>query len=656
MKTSKWAIAAACAAVFSTTAAAGPNDITLSHYDSLQQLSMRTVSADTANAAQKADIAAPFVMSFDALGQRFDVELEANSRLMSVASQNPSLASVQIYRGELAGRPGSWARIVVADGVPQGMIWDGQDMYAIEAPGDSIVDTNVPIIYRLADAVVAPGSMTCGSMSLATSGADAYDGLVAEFSNISQGPGAIEEIELGAIGDFEFTSSKGGDSGAATAITNRLNIVDGIFSQQLGVQITVTTIETFSASNDPFTDENEAGLLLDEVSDYRSVTPAQNSNGLTHLYTGRDLAGSTVGIAWTGALCSNFFGAGLSEGNGSASFDSLVTAHEIGHNFGAPHDGEAGDPCENESGGFLMAPTLNGSDQFSACSITQMSAEVAAARGTCISPLPSIDMDVGLEGAPVVLFGASATVTYDIDNNGSLDATNVVADFTLPANLTLDSATASQGTCTSGAGTVSCAIGTVPGFANRTVDLGVTPTSIGAGTITATVTADSDDRPDNNQEQLQFSVDPAVDLVVNVPLGSDIKLNQSTTITATLENRATIDATAVTLTVDLGNALNATSASWPLGSCTVTAQRVTCQAALFAAQSNSSFSVTATGVAAGNPNIVATLSSAEAELVVNNNSANGRLEVKDKDEDSGGSTGPLFLLLMAAVGLLRRRR
>jgi uncharacterized repeat protein (TIGR01451 family)/MYXO-CTERM domain-containing protein len=656
MKASKWAIAAACAAVFSTTAVAGRNDIMLSHYESLQQLSMRTFSVDAANGSQETGAAAPFVMSFDALGQRFDVELEANSRLMSVASRNPSLAGVEIYRGEIAGRPGSWARIVVADGMPQGMIWDGQDMYAIEAPGDSIVDTSVPVIYRLADAMVAPGTMTCGSKSLATSGAAAYDGLVAELSNISQGPGAIEEIELGVIGDFEFTSSKGGDAGAATAITNRLNIVDGIFSQQLGVQITVATIETFSSSSDPFTDERDASLLLDEVADYRRNTPAQSQNGLTHLYTGRDLNGSTVGIAYTGALCSFNFGAGLSEGNGTATFDSLVAAHEIGHNFGAPHDGEAGFACEDESGGFLMAPTLNGSDQFSACSIAQMSAEAASA--SCITPLPSIDVDVGLEGAPVVLFGASATVTYDIDNNGSLDATNVVADFTLPANLTLDSATASQGTCTSGAGTVSCAIGTIPGFANRTVDIGVTPTSIGAGTITATVTtSDTDDRPGNNQEQLQFSVDPAVDLVVNPPIGSDIKLNQSTTINAALENRATIDATGVTLTIDLGNALNATAASWPLGSCTVTTQRVTCQAALFGAQSNSSVSVTATGVAAGNPNITATLSSVEAELVVNNNSANGRIEVKDKNEDSGsGSTGPLFLLLMAAAGLLRRRR
>ena len=151
------------------------------------------------------------IMSFDALGRRFDLELEPNSRLVSVARQNPLLDGVDIYRGELAGRPGSWARIVVADGVPQGMFWDGQEMFAIEAPGDSVVATSAPIIYRLADAQIAPGSMSCGSMSLATTAAAALDGLVDELGPILQGPGAISEIEMGAVGDFEFTTSKGGD-------------------------------------------------------------------------------------------------------------------------------------------------------------------------------------------------------------------------------------------------------------------------------------------------------------------------------------------------------------------------------------------------------------------------------------------------------------
>ena len=655
MNNSKWALAAAVAAVFSTADAATADDVMLSHYEPLQQLTLNTVSSAAANASQKAGEGAPLVMSFDALGRRFDLELEANSRLVSVARQNPLLDGVDIYRGELAGRPGSWARIVVSDGMPSGMFWDGDEMYAIEAPGDSIVQSDVSVIYRLADAQVAPGSMSCGSASMATTGSAAIDGLLGELGAISQASGAISELEMGAVGDFEFTNSKGGDAAAATAITTRLNNVDGIFSQQLGVQINVTTIDTFSTSNDPFTDEREASGLLDELSTYRSTTPAQNSNGLTHLYTGRDLSGTTVGIAWTGALCSNFFGAGLSEGNGSPTFDSLVAAHEIGHNFGAPHDGQSGSACESETGSFIMAPQLNGNDQFSSCSIAEMSDDIAGA--SCISALPSIDMQVALSGSATVLFGASTVISYDVTNNGTLDATNVVADITLPANLTLDSVSASTGTCTSGAGTVNCALGDVPGTSNRTVDITATPTILGAGMISAMVSADTDDRPGNNQETVQLTVDPAVDLVANAPTGASVKLNKSTAIGATLENRATLAATGVILTVDLGNALQATAANWSIGSCTVLSQQVTCQAATFAAQSNSTINVTATGITAGNPRITVTLSSLETDLVPSNNSGSGRIEVKDPDDSSGGgATGPWFLCLLAGLTAVRRSR
>jgi hypothetical protein len=107
MNTSKLAIAAACTAIFSTAAEAGPNDVMLSHYESLQQLNLRTMVADAANGSQKASVAAPLVLSFNAMGRSFDVELEANSRLMLAARENSLLDGVAIYRGELAGRPGS---------------------------------------------------------------------------------------------------------------------------------------------------------------------------------------------------------------------------------------------------------------------------------------------------------------------------------------------------------------------------------------------------------------------------------------------------------------------------------------------------------------------------------------------------------------------
>jgi MYXO-CTERM domain-containing protein len=629
----------------------------LSHYEPINQLEMRAITARAANASVAPGLS-PVVMSFDAMGQSFDLELEPNHRLLSVARQNSMLDGVEIYRGELAGKPGSWARIVIANGAPSGMFWDGTEMYAIEAPGDSLVNSNAPVIFRLSDVQVAPGAMSCGSAPMAMTamtGTQALDGLVGELGIKAEAEGAIDEISLGVIGDFEFTNARGGDAAAAAAITTRLNNVDGIFSSQLGIQITVNTIETFSnAAADPFTDETDASLLLDEVSDYRSATPAQNSNGLTHLYTGKDLDGTTVGIAYTGALCSNFFGTGLSEGNGSATFDSLVAAHEIGHNFGAPHDGEAGSACESEVGDWLMSPRLNGSDTFSQCSINEMSDDIAIA--SCITPLPAVDMRPMLTSGSSVLFGTTSVLTYEIANIGSIDATGVTVEFALPANLTLNAISPSQGTCTSTATSASCDIGDVPGQAARTVDITTTPTSLGSGTITATVSADVDNRAGNDQENMQVSVDPAVDLAITAPAGSTVRVDRSTTVTATHENLATLDATNVTVSMDIGSSLLATSASWPLGTCSVTPQQVTCQAAQFAASSSTTVSVTASGVSTGTPRINYSLASAEPDLVPTNNSSSVRIEVRDPDDDGGGSTGPLFLLLMSMAALLRRRR
>ena len=140
------------------------------------------------------------------------------------------------------------------------------------------------------------------------------------------------------------------------------------------------------------------------------------------------------------------------------------------------------------------------------------------------------------------------------------------------------------------------------------------------------------------------------------PGGTSVRVNRDITVTATLQNRATLDATGVTLTMNLGSSLLATAASWPLGTCAVTPQEVTCQGATFAAQSTTTVSVTVSGVSAGSPRINYSLSSAESELAPNDNTGSVRIEVRDPKDDSGsGSTGPLFLVLLGLAGLLRRR-
>jgi hypothetical protein len=174
---------------------------------------------------------------------------------------------------------------------------------------------------------------------------------------------------------------------------------------------------------------------------------------------------------------------------------------------------------------------------------------------------------------------------------------------------------------------------------------------------TATVSADVDERPGNNQESLQITVDPAVDLAVSTPTAASINLDQSTTVNANLENRSDFDATNVTLRVTLNSGLQADSASWSIGTCTVPAQQVNCDAANFASQSNSTLTFGVTGTSAGARSYSVAMTATEADLTPANNNANGVVTVVDPAATkSGGAVGIPFLCLLGLMAFLMRRR
>jgi hypothetical protein len=337
--------------------------------------------------------------------------------------------------------------------------------------------------------------------------------------------------------------------------------------------------------------------------------------------------------------------------------DSLIAAHEIGHNFGAEHDGQPGTSCPNEPQTFIMAPAVTGNQQFSACSIGVMQDVASAA--SCVTPLPAIDVSIQQNNpVPTVLLGASTDFSYEVSVNGMLPVADVVADFTLPGVLTLDSVTTSLGICTSGAGTVSCDLGDLPELSDHTIVISTTPSTVGAGMLNASVTTtDTDERASNNQDSQQLTVDPAVDLVVDASVPTRVNVDSRTTVTATLENLSVLQATNLSLSVSLDIGLRADTASWSIGTCTVMAQQVDCQANSLDAQSSSALSITATAMSTGRQDVTVSLSSAEADANPSDNSASGTVNIVDPQaEDSGGgSTNPLFLFVMVLVGLLGRR-
>lgn len=462
--------------------------------------------------------------SFDAYGRRFELVLESNDRLLAGLDEadRSAISGVRLLRGSLAGVPSSWVRLAIDGERQTGMVWDGRELYVIE-PAIEVAHRAVnplgvagrkPVVYRLSDTQSDAGAATCQVVvpdrtAAKASGLDEYRALVGSLKQAAEASGLAGRLQVSAIADYEFYQFAGSAEAARSRIATLFNDVDGIYSAQVGIQIELAgTITVFQDPADPFTSPDPS-TLLDELSEHRRSQSSLSSTGVTHLVTGRDLSGSTVGIAYLSALCLSRYGASLSQG--TASLVALIAAHEIGHNFGAPHDGEAAvsgqpaNPCEPTPRTFLMAPQLNGSDQFSQCSLTQMQPEIDAA--TCILPVVAT-ADLALSSTATSTStntGQPIALRASVVNRGTAEATNVQLSFTVPGGLVVIDGTATNGgTCATQAGGIACAWPTLGAGVTSNVTLNLRADAAGSYAVPAALVATGDASTGN--DALDFQV------------------------------------------------------------------------------------------------------------------------------------------------------
>lgn len=609
--------------------------------------------------ARKPTSGEPATLSFNAFNRDFVVELEPNARLAQMQASLRLGPDTGAYRGSIAGRPGSWARLVLTPEGPTGLLYDGETLYGVEVPSDSVGASTGPTMFRLADVYFAPGELACERGAVAYDGAQAVAVIGAELATLTA-TGATLNLDLGAVADFEFYQAFG--ASAETALLARFNNVDGIFSEQVGVQISVAEIAVFTQSDDPFT-ASAASTLLDELAQYRGANAAQDAQGLTHLFTGRDLDGSTAGIAFLGSVCarrppggSRSYGVGLSEGRRGATIDSLVAAHEIGHNFGAPHDAEAGSDCASTPATFLMAPSMNGSTQFSTCSVAEMQPEISSAG--CLTPIGGANVSIAMPPRADALVGVAFTHTATIANLGASAASDVTFAATAGQGLELVGVDAGAAVCTLVPPAVTCTLGTLPAGAARNVALTLQPRQVGALDLAASVAANEDSRASDNAAASTIDAAPVVDLVVT-GTPSDVDVNRQTTIAATLANEADFTATAVTVTAGVSAGLRPDQALLDGQPCAIAGQTVTCPTRSLAPRSAVTLAMTATGLAAGGERLTVSASASEADGAPGDNQASLQVNVRALATSAGGSGGgggSSWWTLGALLAAVARRR
>ncbi|QAY69456.1 DUF11 domain-containing protein [Xylanimonas protaetiae] len=159
----------------------------------------------------------------------------------------------------------------------------------------------------------------------------------------------------------------------------------------------------------------------------------------------------------------------------------------------------------------------------------------------------SIEKVMSPDPAPV---GSAVTATLTVRNAGPNTATAVTVTDPVPAGWTGVTATAAQGTCAVGGGTVTCSLGDLPDGATRTVTLtGTTAASSTATTLTnvATVsTTASDPVPANNVAGDAVTLTRLADLTVSkTPEQQTAAPGAGVTWTLTVHNDGPSDASGV---------------------------------------------------------------------------------------------------------------
>jgi hypothetical protein len=397
--------------------------------NSSENLSLSEAQVLTFNELQLNDHNDELRLEIAVFGQSFVLLLQKNELLLRKASRKLREKEFSLYTGQIEGVANSWVRLSKINGKYTGAFYDGSELWLI----DSAVTVNEVLKgsgQLNAQALLANESVVFRSSAISNLGTCALNDTNSQFSYQrllddiepsagTQAEGATKEIEILIVADTEYVASSGSDTDAQ--VLSQMNVVDGIFSTQVGVQIAVTDIVSLT-TNGTLTSTDPETLVVS----FRSFTEEQVGNpGLAHLFTGKNLDGSVVGVAFVNAVCSNS-AVGVSQAGNMSSIASLIAAHEIGHNFGAPHDNESGSVCSGSGSGFLMNPAITGTDNFSSCSLEQMAPVVAAA--SCLSDIdPSTDMPPTITSSANLNATGGVAYRYDEDDTLSSSGTGPIA-------------------------------------------------------------------------------------------------------------------------------------------------------------------------------------------------------------------------------------
>ena len=268
---------------------------------------------------------------------------------------------VRTLRGSITELSGSIASAsLLEDGLYARIrLGNGEEVW-LEPIGDRVngASDDLYAVYYTRD--IIPSDGVCGAEDHMH--VDDVLGMLANYStNTAQRGGEIIcTAQLGVDTDYEYYQDWG--SGTEGRIESVINSVNVQYEDEVQISHLITTIIVRSTSSDPY-NSSDAEVMLSEFGNEWNNNQGSIPRDVAHMFTGKN-TGSTIGIAWLGVVCYTGSAYSLVQSDCCGSFGCTtdLSAHELGHNWGAGH---VTNPSYN-----TMYPSIQCANLFASSSIT----------------------------------------------------------------------------------------------------------------------------------------------------------------------------------------------------------------------------------------------------------------------------------------------
>ena len=256
--------------------------------------------------------------------------------------------AVSTIRGTLRGLEGSQVIGSLTDvGLSAKIKFPSGENFFIEPVNATINDpamAGVHVVYATDEVIPIQGQCGCETIEIQPDETVDTPSIAAA--------GILQECEIAVDADFEYFSAFGSVDASLARIELIINVMNEQYESEVGIRHTVSDAVVRATANDPFTTSNSSNLL----GQVRNLHRSSGIRGdLVHLFTGRNLDGNTIGVAFVGVVCSNNSRYGLSQNITPLSNMTDLVAHELGHNWNQSHCN-----CPNRT----MNASLTGANNF----------------------------------------------------------------------------------------------------------------------------------------------------------------------------------------------------------------------------------------------------------------------------------------------------